>query len=71
MPGEPIGEEQSTMIEWLLRKIGALHSDQRLVRVKSWLPSTDSYSICWPTMLVRCRGGGRETVQPIWFLKEK
>ncbi len=44
-----------------------LGADQRLVKVKSWLPSFDGEGCWWPTMLIQRSWGGRQTVQPrLW-----
>ena len=63
------------MREWLLRKLGALGPETKLVKVKSWRPSCywvdlgwyRGLEIGWPTMLVQRRGGGRETSTTIWW----
>lgn len=43
-----------------------LHPGQRLIRVKSYRPYLGRYGLEWPTMLIETRGGGRETVTPVW-----
>ena len=50
-------------MERILRWLGCLAADQRLVRVKSWWPSIE---VGWPVMLVDRKGGARETVTPVW-----
>lgn len=51
------------MAERILKWLGCLDQDQKLVRVKSWWPSIE---VGWPVMLIDRRGGGRETSTPIW-----
>jgi hypothetical protein len=55
----------------ILRWLGCLDQDQKLVRVRSWWPSLDPWGVCWPCMLVDRRGGGRETCSPVWFYRER
>ncbi len=43
-----------------------LEDDERLVRIKGLMPMVDRYGVAWPTMLIDRRGGGRQTVTPIW-----
>ena len=51
--------------EALLRRLGVLHDGEKLVKVKSWVPSLDEEGMGWPVMLVD-RAGTRTTVVPIW-----
>lgn len=44
------------------------HGD-RIVRVKSWLPSWDGNWLGWPTLLIDKRSGRRETSTPCWLCK--
>jgi len=38
----------------------------RIVRVKSWLPTMGPYGVEWPVLLVDRDGGQRDTIAPVW-----
>jgi hypothetical protein len=51
-----------------LRWNGWYRDGEKLVKVKSWWPWWDTHekAIGWPTVLIDCPGGKRETSTPIW-----
>lgn len=55
--------------ESVLRAVGAIDRDDKLVRVKSWWPYWDGRYLCWPTLLVDVKGYKRMTVSRCWWPK--
>lgn len=47
---------------WLLKECPG----DKMIRVKSWIPSWGRHGLEWPTMLIETRAGRRMTATPIW-----
>lgn len=57
-----MGEITSGFVKWC----GGWDEDDRIVRVRHWMPSFDRSGMWWPTVLVDRRTGQRETSTPLW-----
>ena len=55
----------NTILEFLLRKIGAMSEFEKLVKVKSFAIGRDPSGLLGPTLLVD-NGGSRQTVRRIY-----
>lgn len=55
------------MLMRFLIRCGHYQHGDKLVRVKSWLPSYDGHWLGWPTLIVDRWFGERETSTPCWL----
>ena len=53
------------MLQWLLRAVGAMRADQRLICVKAWCPVYQDGVWLGPLLLVE-RNGWRHTIRRIY-----